>query len=168
MRAIQQRQEAAARQRADQAAAREAAEAVAQAEAESARLRARIRDLEQENSALHDEIAQLIEAGGQAGEVPYEWGLGRQEARLLLAIRHAGQSVLTVEAGLVALAGDAAESRHRNMVAVLIWRIRRKFADRAIAIVIETHERRGYRLSAASIALFDAALRGAPLKDTAS
>lgn len=167
IRAIQQRQEQAARQRVQQPADLEATEAAVRAQREIATLQARLRELQDENDALHDQIALLMEAGGQPGNVPYEWGLSRQEACLLAAIRQVGAQILTTEAALVVLYRDEAGVRSRGTPAVLISRIRRKLAARSINLVIETHEQRGYRLSPASIALFDAALTGAPSRNGA-
>ncbi|SOR27187.1 protein of unknown function [Methylorubrum extorquens] len=164
IRAIQQRQEEAARRRVEQSGSREAMEAVARAEAEVVSLRTMLQVEREENEALRQRVRALQDAVTSEIAPPPEWGLSPQETTLLLALRRAGHLVLTRRQALVALFPEDADARHPGSAAATLARLRRRLAVAGAAIEIETHERRGYRLSPGSLAIVDAALMRAPVR----
>ncbi|UYW25865.1 winged helix-turn-helix domain-containing protein [Methylorubrum extorquens] len=161
IRAIQQRQEKAARRRIEQTGAREAAEAVARAEAEVIALRTKLQEEREESEALRARLRALHETLASRLTLPPEWGLSPQETALLLAVRRAGHRVLTKRQALAALFPDDADARHPGSATMTMARLRRRLAAAGVSVTIETHERRGYRLSPSSLAVVDAAVTGA-------
>ncbi|KAB7782123.1 winged helix-turn-helix domain-containing protein [Methylorubrum populi] len=160
IRAIQQRQDEAARRRLEQTGAREAAEAVARAEAEVISLRTKLQEERHENEALRQRLRALHETLVSRLTLPPEWGLSPQETTLLLAIRRAGHRVLTKREAMIALFPNDPDERHPGSVSMTMARLRRRLAAAGVSIAIETHERRGYRLSPSSLAVVDAAVSG--------
>lgn len=118
--------------------------------------RDQIKALRDERDELRERIRQLEEALAPTVTLPRAWRLSPQQETLLRALRSAGAGILTRERAMLALYGASDDTPDPKGLSVVISHMRRKLA--ATGIGVEGVYGQGWRLTASSLARFDAAV----------
>ncbi len=115
-----------------------------------AQLRDRIEVLEEENRQLREQLVPAI-------ALPKAWGMTGMEARLLLAIRAVSPNLLTRHRAMLALYGFE-DGPTGNSLECFLTHARQKLTAAGVAVTIENHRARGWRMTHESARAFDDAL----------
>ncbi len=119
----------------------------------------RIAALIEEIETLREENRQLRELLTPPIRVPEEWGLTLSEERLLSALQAAGTRTVTHERALTATCDREEDLPERQILSVLVSRVRKKLGRAGLPTSIETVRAEGYRLTDRGLAALNVALK---------